>query len=216
MIDLELLRGSLSTEWVDKIESAAQRHVLPASGDAMHRLGVGLSALLDEARIRPEMLRHPAAVQAMQQEVLAMIVQTLNLSPSAQRRVGRPKRSIGMSRAIDYLRFADVSCLTVPTLCAEAQISQRNLEYGFKETFGTSPHRFLQLRRMHAARSTLIAADRESSKVSEIARATGFYELGRFAGRYKQLFGELPSQTLRRPPEEGDKPLLLPGDSASR
>jgi AraC-like DNA-binding protein len=34
--------------------------------------------------------------------------------------------------------------------------------------------------------------------IKEIAIEHGFVELGRFAGEYRRLFGELPSQTLRR------------------
>jgi len=34
--------------------------------------------------------------------------------------------------------------------------------------------------------------------VKEIAIEHGFVELGRFAGDYRRMFGELPSETLQR------------------
>ena len=33
--------------------------------------------------------------------------------------------------------------------------------------------------------------------VTDVAMAYGFFELGRFAGRYRHAFGEAPSRTLR-------------------
>jgi len=34
--------------------------------------------------------------------------------------------------------------------------------------------------------------------VTEILAGMGIWEFGRFAGRYRRHFGELPSETLRR------------------
>ncbi len=38
----------------------------------------------------------------------------------------------------------------------------------------------------------------ERQSVTEIVAGCGIYELGRFAGEYRRLFGELPSETLAR------------------
>ncbi len=37
---------------------------------------------------------------------------------------------------------------------------------------------------------------REEAPVSGAATKHGFFELGRFSSRYRDMFGELPSQTL--------------------
>jgi AraC-like DNA-binding protein len=63
------------------------------------------------------------------------------------------------------------------------------------------PHRYLWLRRMHLARRALAKADPSAATVTSIANDCGFGELGRFAVAYHGLFGEAPSATLRRPPD---------------
>jgi len=64
-----------------------------------------------------------------------------------------------------------------------------------------SPIRYLLLRRLREVRRALRDADPNMAKVAEIAQRFGFWELGRFAGRYRATFGESPSTTLRRAPE---------------
>jgi AraC-like DNA-binding protein len=59
------------------------------------------------------------------------------------------------------------------------------------------------MRRMHLARRALRAADPAVATVTtQIATDYGFWELGRFSVGYRSLFGESPSASLRRPPED--------------
>jgi AraC-like DNA-binding protein len=59
---------------------------------------------------------------------------------------------------------------------------------------------------MHLAQRALRTADPESSTVTEIATNYGFWELGRFSVAYRGLYGESPSTTLRRPPDDPRPP----------
>ena len=68
------------------------------------------------------------------------------------------------------------------------------------------PIRYLTLRRMHLVRRALLRAD-SSTTVTRIATDHGFWELGRFSVAYRTLFGETPSESLRRP---SDKPSRAP------
>ena len=205
LIDLGLFRHSVPWDLCDSIETAAtatNRHVAPASAAAVARLGATLNTLLDAAQAHPDMLCHPHAVRCMQQDVLAAFCRSLSLTLSPPRRVNAAIRQRGLNKAIEYLRTADTALVTVAELCAAASVTERTLQYAFRESFGLSPLGFLHLRRYHAARRDLLAADCRISTVQEIAQYNGFYQLGRFAVRYKALFGESPSHSLMKPPLE--------------
>jgi AraC-like DNA-binding protein len=73
----------------------------------------------------------------------------------------------------------------------------RTLRAACQEQLGVSPHQYVTLWRMLAVRHALQKADPGIACVTDIATEHGFFELGRFAVKYRQTFGELPSATLR-------------------
>jgi AraC family ethanolamine operon transcriptional activator len=66
----------------------------------------------------------------------------------------------------------------------------------FNETFGVTPTRYLQLKRLHEVHRTLRAADADETSVSHVLAQHNEWQLGRFAAQYRRLFGEKPSETL--------------------
>lgn len=87
--------------------------------------------------------------------------------------------------------------LYVSDLCRAAAVSERALEYAFKEIFGLTPVAYLTRLRLHRVRDALLSATRDTTTVSSVALAWGFWHFGEFAQAYKACFGELPSETLR-------------------
>lgn len=86
----------------------------------------------------------------------------------------------------------------IADVCEEIGVSDRTLRTYCQEHLGTSPHRYLFLRRMNLAREALTAANPTTKTVTQIALDYGFGELGRFSVKYKREFGESPSATLGR------------------
>jgi transcriptional regulator GlxA family with amidase domain len=80
-----------------------------------------------------------------------------------------------------------------------AGVSERTLRAAFHDVMGVSPKRYALMQRLQAAHLALQNADPDSTTVTDVAMTFGFFELGRFAGRYRHAFGEVPSQTLRQP-----------------
>ena len=77
-------------------------------------------------------------------------------------------------------------------------VSDRMLRTYCTAALGITPRRYIELQRLAWVRAALLCADPQTAQVAEIAVRGGFKELGRFAGRYRAEFGELPSETLRR------------------
>ena len=88
--------------------------------------------------------------------------------------------------------------VTVGELSRVAGVSERTLRTAFHRVLGRSPKQHLIRRRLCAAHDALCAADPRATTVTDVAMACGFFELGRFAGRYRDAFGEVPSHTLRQ------------------
>jgi AraC family ethanolamine operon transcriptional activator len=76
-------------------------------------------------------------------------------------------------------------------------VSRRTLYRAFQEVLDVSPKAYLRLRNLSAARARLLDGGGRSTTVTQVALDHGFWELGRFAGAYRAMFGEPPSETLR-------------------
>lgn len=113
-------------------------------------------------------------------------------------RLGRPTlpRPEILRRVADILESRPDEPIYATELAAMAQVSQPTLQRAFLELFGMPPARYLMLKRIYLARARLRSGSYQS--VIEVASSCGFWELSRFAKRYKTIFGELPSETLRR------------------
>ena len=68
----------------------------------------------------------------------------------------------------------------------------------FADVHRASPKRYFLNQRLQSVRQALIDAGNKAATVTAVATDYGFYELGRFALQYRTLFGESPSETLRR------------------
>lgn len=68
----------------------------------------------------------------------------------------------------------------------------------FQTVASVGPAAFFLRRILNQARHHLLEADPADAKVSAIAKGFGITELGRFSVRYRQMFDESASETLRR------------------
>nr|MDP0502466.1 helix-turn-helix transcriptional regulator [Verrucomicrobiota bacterium JB025] len=85
-------------------------------------------------------------------------------------------------------------------LAEEVGVSNRTLELSFQDMFGMRPVEYIQNRRLNLARKLLLSGD-ERPTVRQVAEQCGIRHLGYFASGYRNLYGESPSDTLRRRPK---------------
>jgi len=116
-------------------------------------------------------------------------------SKSRQRAAGRQR----VVRAADeYLCANPMRPVYTEDLCKALGVSASALHEAFCTVFGTSPHRYLKLRRMSLVRAALLSRAGGWASVKAAALSYGFWHLGQFAQDYKEIYGELPSATLGR------------------
>lgn len=117
-----------------------------------------------------------------------------------RRRVGEPmhvRHGLMIRRAEQFLEQRHGQEFSVAMLAAAIGIGERQLERIFRSAYGMGPCRWYQVARLNRARRMLRGAT-SGSHVTDIASHLGFGHLGRFSHDYRQLFGELPRDTLAR------------------
>ncbi len=85
--------------------------------------------------------------------------------------------------------------LNIATLASIARVSEAHFIRTFHATFGETPHRYLQRRRIERSTSLL----RETHLgVTQICLEAGFTSLGTFARTFREIVGESATEYRRR------------------
>jgi len=160
--------------------------------------------LVDMAERQPQAFDIPQTQAAAQVELLETLLATLGSAANvefAPRDLTRQTYSQVVRIAEDYAVAHAAKRLSVTDLCTAAGVSERTLQYAFKELMGISPMAYLTRLRLHRVRQALRAATHGTTTVTAEALRWGFWHFGDFARAYKECFGEVPSDTLRRKPD---------------
>lgn len=153
---------------------------------------------LQEPTLFDESTKEPIAAQ---NELLETLLATLRVADDLEStRTDRARQAQGLivKAAEDYAMAQSSDRLYVTDLCKVAAVSERTLEYAFKEIMGLTPVTYLTRLRLHRVRQALLAGNPGSTTVSAEALNWGFWHFGEFSRAYRECFNELPSETLRR------------------
>ncbi|MGD9805898.1 MAG: helix-turn-helix domain-containing protein [Hyphomicrobiaceae bacterium] len=124
----------------------------------------------------------------------------VSISPAVRNFVGdAPKASGSQSvrMAREYIHAHAADAISLSELAARLGVGLRALQLAFRRELGCSPREYLMTCRLELARSQLLSAG-EGTTVTQIALECGFSDMTVFARKYREQFGEKPSETLRR------------------
>ncbi len=146
---------------------------------------------------RPDswLLASPRAAVGMERAMLGLFLDCLGEHRPACRRPSDDLATRHVKRVEEWIDAHYGDAVIIDDLAEVAGISVRSLQESFRRLRNGSPMEALARRRLRAAYDAL---RNPHATVTQVATDCGFFHLGRFASRYREVFGETPSATLSR------------------
>lgn len=98
-----------------------------------------------------------------------------------------------MLRARDIMMHDFARPLTIAWLCTTVGTNEFKLKQGFRELFGTSPHRMLTAIRMQKALELL----ETGLQVSTVAYRVGYQHLSSFSAAFERYYSRTPKSVAK-------------------
>ena len=193
-----------------RLEEAVQRGI-----------GVSLAELLPRTRV---VRLNPVAVSVLRQAVEAMtsgraghgharqefedsllqaVAEALSTGvvPNVPETTSLKNRSSYVRAAREYIEAHLTGTVRISAVADAVQVTRRTLEFSFRDILGMKPVDYLLMSRLNLSRKLLLESSCKPQRgdVARIAQNSGLSHLGRFSRDYRDLFGEFPSETLKRP-----------------
>lgn len=149
-----------------------------------------------------EMLEHAGlgmVAEASLAELLTNLA-VISLVPGARALLEKTPRSPGtgaIERARQYIEAHAEGPVRIAEVARDLGISMRTLQVAFQRQLGRTPTEYLFECRLAKVRQLLLNAP-GGATVTALATECGFANLGAFSARYRNAFGEFPSETLSR------------------
>ncbi|MGA8893429.1 MAG: helix-turn-helix domain-containing protein [Anaeromyxobacteraceae bacterium] len=199
-----MLALAVQSDLLDRAARSRWGHGLPVdrSGPVLRERRPGGSTDVARTWIRwvatavrhPDLLRDPAVSGQMEDEVLGSILDASEMVDGPE--PARPWRELAL-RAEAHLRDTLTEAPQLPEICRAVRATPRSLHASFKAIFNTTPKAYQIALRLDAVRHELLRAT-AGTTVTSVAMKWGFFQLGRFSGDYRRMFGEGPRETLKR------------------
>ena len=157
-----------------------------------------LLRVLEEVRLNPSLMDTPGYWELCNREIPNKFCQLVE-GPGKRGKIftsGNRERII--KKTSQYLSESISYPISVSDLCRITGVSERTLQYSFREYYGISPKAYLKAKMLNHVHIALSLASPGITKVVDLAYQWGFWHMGQFAADYRRMFGKLPSETLRK------------------
>ncbi len=147
---------------------------------------------------KPQFLKLPHLKKLILEDFIPLLIDAIPHNSTSIKPPSLASRAKLVNQAKDYMLANLDQPLTLKDLCQALHVSRNPLFHGFQEVLGVSPMEYLKVQRLQGVRRALKTAPPDSIGVTAIAQRFGFWSAGHFSRDYKQMFGELPSETLKQ------------------
>ncbi len=197
----EAVKSYAAVIGADLPDTHATGHDVIHAGAAVARLRSVLLSAFNGLERDQRVLENENARRSLYEDLLGLVFDALQGAESERRdqpTSHRHARIVGLAE--EYVLSRPFESVSVADLCRHVGASRRLLQYAFQNVMDMPPNRYLRAIRLCRVRRELKAVG-GSVNVQDAAARWGFWHLGHFALYYKQMFGERPSDTVRRATE---------------
>lgn len=198
------VRGSALVEQLEKLlDRAVQSPLVLAPGFSLRTAaGQSLRALCNEYRrvlcsTDGDQVQSSIPLRELEDSILTLLLRAHSHNYTRLANRQQEAGSYQLDAAEQFMRANAHLPLSLGDVCQAAGVNARTLQHSFRRKRGCTPMEFLRNVRMDQVRNGLLQPG-ESTSVSGEASRWGFLHFGRFSGEYREVYGELPSETLRR------------------
>lgn len=178
---------------------AMQDELLKVKPGQRMRLQELVRQILEQASGTPDIVANPSSSESIRIAVLDALADICGTHETRGRAPYRQMSHYKIVREVrQHLLQNQNETITVVDLCQKFQISRRTLQYAFQDVMGMSPNAYLRTIRLNGVRRSLRDPNSGVMSVQQAAADWGFWHLSQFARDYQGLFGELPSERLKR------------------
>lgn len=149
------------------------------------RLRAAIALLLQRLHARPDPLQHLDALHDLARSLVAA--------------AGRPQTKtrpdfFAVARAREYMLDRLNQGVTLDDLASVAGTDRWQLSRDFRAVLGTSPYRFLTMRRLDRVRALLV----KGAPIALAALEAGFYDQSHMVRHFASVYGSPPARWLQR------------------